>query len=119
MITLIINIVICLVTMSIFLFVLKIQFKLKHNYNHNGFVGIRIANILTTLCLMFLTLFRAVYFFTELTYSGIHYHSEIQLFIFYFNSIFMFIISVINYMFYTGNNFNFLTKKHNEKETNL
>lgn len=111
MVTLIINIVICLVTLILFLLVLKIQFKLKQNYNHNGFVGIRIANILTTLCLMFLTLFRAIYFMTELTYSGIHYHSEIQLFIFYFNSIFMFIISWINYLFYSGNNFNFLSKK--------
>lgn len=114
MITLIINIIICAVTLILFLFVIKIQFKLKHNYNHNGFVGIRIANILTTLCLMFLTAFRGLFFLTELTYSGIHYHSEIQLFIFYINSFVIFIIAWINYLFYTGNNFNFLTKN---KET--
>lgn len=106
---LIINSLIAIVTIYFLIRVLMVQITLKHLYK-NGLSGYRIANILTTLLIAGVCIMRITFFLLE--YFREDSHSYIHTLIYYLNGIFIFVIALINYLFYCkGNLFNFLNLK--------
>lgn len=108
MTALIINSVISLVAIIMFADVLRTQIALKHKYSYNGFRGIRIANISTTLLLMLLCLMRIFFFVTEIISNS---YDGTQVVIYYINGIIIFGIAYINFVFHRGGHFEYLSKK--------
>lgn len=112
--TLLINLFFCVVTIFLFLYVLKVQISLVHVYK-NGLRGIRTANILTSIFLILLCVGRIIFFSVEISDNHSE-HSRLQIFAYYLNSIVIFLIGIINYLYYRGYNFEIFTFKHNGAE---
>lgn len=108
MITLAINSIISLIALIMFADVLKTQILLKQKYSYNGFRGIRIANISTTILLMLLCIMRIFFFITEIISNTF---DATQIVIYYINGTVIFLIAYINFIFYRGGHFDYLSKK--------
>lgn len=106
-----INIIICVVTLLMFVKVSNIQKKLILTYTGDGHTGIRKMGIINVYLLSGVTVFRVIYFSALIYYSSELNTSPFANFVYYCNSIMLFTIAVFNYKFYNGNEFKFLSKK--------
>lgn len=100
------NAILCIVSILLFLYVLRVQVKLKLVYR-NGLNGIRISNIITTIILILVCLARLIFFTTENIFDKKLYMFDFkQVFLYYHNSVMFLFLSIINFLYHKGYNFN-------------
>lgn len=92
-------------TLGLFLLTLRKQIQIKNMY-HNGYVNHRKAFILATWVLIFITVSRAILIITN--WNLIDEFNYWQGFNFWSLTFSLFILSVFQFLWFTGNKFNFL-----------